>query len=493
VSRRWTWCAARQRALEILREEGIKSLWFRTLGELGYRRLVLMERRLDRPIAGEADPTPLVVDLLQSSDVEEYHHLRPDIEVAEVRRRLALGHWCFVVRHQGRMVHTGWAAAGRAHVEFLDIDIVLAPGDIYQYGSFTAPDARGREFAGARLAAMACHLQREGYRRLIAAVLPENAVAFRPLEKAGYRRCGSMSVVRLGRYRRQLRRLHGSAPAGRADLPAHGYWDGVLAAMRGGPAHEEWRAYMQRVYRRLLAEWLPAERRGRGLKTDLFEEAVSDAHLLHDLGTGAVGIDLSPAIAAAARTRLTRAGRPPRVVVGDLRAIPLRDGSITSILAGSSLDHFPDKTDIVRAVHELARLLPPSGILVVTFDNPHNPIVWLRNRLPFAWLNRLRLVPYYVGATLGVTEARSTLTACGLTVTDVTAVAHAPRVLAMGLAALAERTGRRALRARVAGWLDRCEALGAWPTRYRTGYYVALRAEKRERPAASLDPVEAGG
>jgi SAM-dependent methyltransferase len=274
--------------------------------------------------------------------------------------------------------------------------------------------------------------------------------------------------------------LTSAEAAPRAGLPAQGYWDGVLAEMRGGPAHEEWRTYMQAVYRRLLDAWLPAERRGRGLKTDLFEEAVCDANLLPDLGAGAVGIDLSPAIAAAAHTRLARSGRPPHVVVGDLRAIPLRDGSIMSILAGSSLDHFPEKADIARALHELARLLPPSGILVVTFDNPHNPIVWLRNHLPFAWLNRLRLVPYYVGATYGVTEARATLTACGLSVTDVTAVAHAPRVLAMGLAALAERTGRPALRARVGRWLDRSEALGAWPTRYRTGYYIALRAQRRE-------------
>src|SRR5262249_4303394 len=227
----------------------------------------------------------------------------------------------------------------------------------------------------------------------------------------------------------------------------------------------------------------------RGLKTDLFEEAVSCHHVLDALGPGSIGIDCSLAIVRAARERLRRAGDRHLFVVADLRAIPLRASAVGHILAGSSLDHFPAKADIAVSLTELARVLSPGGTLVVTFDNPHNPIVWLRNRLPFAWLNRCGLVPYYVGATYGRAEGRARLEALGFAVTDVTAVAHAVRAPVIWCVALAERLNAPRLRRRIARILEAFERFERWPTRYRTGYYLAFRAQKLGSTAAScLDP-----
>jgi SAM-dependent methyltransferase len=256
------------------------------------------------------------------------------------------------------------------------------------------------------------------------------------------------------------------------------YWDSVLDATLEARPIEAWRAYMRGVYVRLIRRWLTSARAGPGLKTDLFEEAVTDHELMSELGAGSVGLDCSPAIAAKARDRLHADARGLSVVVADLRHIPLRAGAVARILAGSSLDHFPDKPDIEVSLRELARVLVPGGTLVLTLDNPHNPIVWLRNRLPIAWLNRSGLVPYYVGATYGLAEGRRHLEALGLVVTDVAAVAHAPRAPAIAIAALASRLGSRGLADRLARTLAMFEALGRWPTRYRTGYYLAFRAEK---------------
>ena len=255
-------------------------------------------------------------------------------------------------------------------------------------------------------------------------------------------------------------------------------WDAVVVRAQRHAAMHIWRHYMQGVYRHLMQEWFPATQAGRGLKSDLFEEAVTPHSLLADLGSESIGVDFSCAVVQAARARLNLDGRTWLCVVGDLRQLPLQSGTITRLLSGSSLDHFACKADIATSLAEFVRILKPGGILVITFDNPHNPVVWLRNHLPFSWLHRLRLVPYFVGATYDCDEARQQLEALGCTVTDVTAIAHAPRVPAIWLSVCVARLGWKPLEAWVTRLLERFEAMRYWPTRYRTGYYLALRAEK---------------
>jgi SAM-dependent methyltransferase len=286
----------------------------------------------------------------------------------------------------------------------------------------------------------------------------------------------------LGPCRWDFRRWHDRSQ------PSSRYWDEVLWETRRGRPLDAWRDYMRRVYGRLLHDWLPPLVGGRSLKTDLFEEAVTPHHVLPDLGPGSVGLDLSLAVVQAARARLSSTPGSFQFVVGDARRLPLRAGTIARIFCGSSLDHFTHRADIATSVAELARILAPGGVLVVTFDNPHNPVVWLRNRLPFVWLRRLGLVPYYVGPTYGRVEAHRRLESLGLSVTHVTAVGHAPRAPAIWLSALADylpRSERRPRAARVFEWFER---FGRWPTRYRTGYYLALRAEKPHLPDRSSRP-----
>ena len=44
-------------------------------------------------------------------------------------------------------------------------------------------------------------------------------------------------------------------------------------------------------------------------------------------------------------------------------------------------------------------MLAPGGRLLVTLDNASNPLVAVRNAIPWRWLASIRLVPCYVGAT----------------------------------------------------------------------------------------------
>jgi GT2 family glycosyltransferase/SAM-dependent methyltransferase/ribosomal protein S18 acetylase RimI-like enzyme len=460
------------RAVDVLRNEGWRSLWFRALGETIYRRLVVIERRLDKPFPPVTTSVPVGVRPLAAFEIDEYVRFRPDANSDEIRRRLLAGHRCFVARYQGGIVNAGWYGTGRVRIDYLDRDIVLAPNEAYQYDSFTLPAFRGCNIAAFRIREAAAYFRAAGYRRLLAVVLPENRAAFRPVQKSGYNRAGVMGYVGLARWRRHFYLRNRPAP----NLPSE-YWDEVMA--KNGATLDQWRAYMQRVYKKLIQQWLQGGDGGPGLKTDLFEEAVSARNLLPTLGPGSIGLDCSPAIAAAARQQLNGNGGRYPLVVADLRAIPLQDDSVSHILAGSSLDHFTNKADIAVSLKELARVLRPGGTLIITFDNPHNPVVRMRNAVPFTWLNRLGLVPYYVGETFTREEACAQLERAGLTVTDVKAVAHAVRAPAIWLVTLLERLNSTGLQRRLASLLDTFERLERWPTQYLTGYYVALRAEKR--------------
>jgi SAM-dependent methyltransferase len=255
------------------------------------------------------------------------------------------------------------------------------------------------------------------------------------------------------------------------------YWDTILDNQRTSLRVECWRQYMKMVYKRLMDSWF---QNGSvlTLKTDLFEEAFTVHSLLPEMPDGSVGLDYSLRIASAARDRIRKKAGGFHTLVCDLRHLPFRSDCFDQILSPSSLDHFNGKNEIDEAISELCRIMKPGGILILALDNPHNPVVWIRNHLPFSWLNRTGLVPYYVGPTCTDSEAIEKLRAAGMEVTNSTAVAHAPRLPAIWLSMLAEYLHSP----RLGDWLYRYfrmwDVLEKWPFRKQTGYYIALRAVK---------------
>ncbi len=470
------------RALDVLAREGLRGLGIRLLSMTVYRRLVVMALPFEEVRTPPSPPLAVMIESLSESRLDDYLHFRPDTDPDEVRRRLSAGYRCFVAVHESRIVHAGWAATTKAWVEYLGCELPLRPGDVYVFDSFTAQGFRGLGISQARIASMTRAFGKEGYHSLVAAVLPENPAAFRPLEAMGYRALGKIGVIRVGSWHLFSRGSWRAEAASRSSSP--GYWDEVVGETLSAPAIGAWRVYMRRVYADLITRWMPSDS-GVGLKTDLFEEAVTHHNLLAELGVRRIGLDVSPAVVRAARARFLGEGRSPHFVVGDLRRIPLHSGSMTRILAGSSLDHFAVRADLDTGLAELARVLAPGGVMVVTLDNPHNPLIWLRNHLPFAWLKRIGLVPYFVGHTLGRDEVLSRLAVLGLDAIAIGAVAHAPRAPAIWLARLAERHPRLRSSSRLDRLLWAFEALGRWPTRYWTGYYVAIVARKKQTPPAT--------
>lgn len=237
-----------------------------------------------------------------------------------------------------------------------------------------------------------------------------------------------------------------------------------------------WRLHSDAVNQGLLERWLPTSEVGAFLKTDLFDEAFGRG-LMPPLVARArtvYGIDVSAAVVVAAESR------EPKIngVRADVRRLPFRDGAFDAIVSISTLDHFRDRSDIDIAITELHRALKPGGRLILTLDNAANPFVALRNALPFRALHTIRLVPYFVGATYGPRGLARVLAAAGFRTLDTTATLHCPRVFAVSAASLVQRCGRERARRVLARTLYGFERLSRWPTRYLTGHFVAVLAEK---------------
>jgi SAM-dependent methyltransferase len=253
------------------------------------------------------------------------------------------------------------------------------------------------------------------------------------------------------------------------------YWGNVAEEWRAHNKDVLWRRHSDAVYYHLLQQWLSGSPVDKLLKTDLFDEAMSEGlvPLLETKANHVLAIDVSAEIVAMAARRYANL----ELKVADVRALPFEDAAFDAIVSLSTLDHFEITDDIVKGLQELYRVLRPGGQLLLTMDNLANPAVWLRNALPFSLLHQWGIVPYYVGKTCGPRRLKAYVRCAGFSVREMAAVMHCPRVLAVAAARLLTKCSR-STQARYLHVLSACERLQSWPTRYFTGYFTAIRAEK---------------
>ena len=235
-----------------------------------------------------------------------------------------------------------------------------------------------------------------------------------------------------------------------------------------------WRTYCDLAHSALIERWLPVQPVDRVLKTDLFDEVVTEGlyPVLARKARHVVGMDVAESAAAQATARHPRM----MTLATDARQLAFADESFDAIVSNSTLDHFATLDDLVIALRELARITRPGGTLVLTLDNLANPVIALRSVLPQGPLRWLGLVPYYVGATCGPKRLRGLVAEAGFTVTRVEQIMHCPRVLAVALTRVVERYGSPEARRRVLRHLAWYERLERWPTREWTSYFTAIHA-----------------
>ena len=251
-------------------------------------------------------------------------------------------------------------------------------------------------------------------------------------------------------------------------------WDGYGSQWIAERPHQLWRRHSDAVNTALIKSWLPSGNIRRILKTDLFDEAVSEGICpwLAGHGDQLLGLDVSTSVIQEASR-----GCPGLMPTGaDVRRLPFKSASFDLIVSLSTLDHFDSTREVATSLGELYRVMAPGGTLILTLDNLANPVIALRNSLPYRLTHGAGLVPYPVGQTFGPREAASLVAQAGFSVREQTSVMHAPRVFLVPLMnAFNGNSGAARTLSSVAMWFERLRKL---PSRSRTGHFVAILAVK---------------
>jgi hypothetical protein len=163
-----------------------------------YRRMVVVTKDVDTNAIQVLPAIPSEIRVLDESEVGAYHAFKPFQHRTEVETRLSRGHRCFAIWHEGRIVHAGWAATGRAHIPYLHSDILLGPKDFYIYDSYTDPSFRRAKLVIARSSAMHVHFGGKGFLRSYGVIALMNRAGLAVVEPSGYRRIGMYGCLRLG-------------------------------------------------------------------------------------------------------------------------------------------------------------------------------------------------------------------------------------------------------------------------------------------------------
>ncbi len=254
------------------------------------------------------------------------------------------------------------------------------------------------------------------------------------------------------------------------------YWDAVYRDWRDARPHALWRRHSDAVDAEWLLRWLPAAPVPRLLKTDLFNEAIGPGlySLLAPSARQVFGNDIS-----VETTRAAQAHHPElRTLAADVRHLPYRDRTFDVVVSNSTLDHFEDDADIDVGLRESHRVLRAGGDLLLSLDNGMNPVIAVRNGFARRFLQRIGIVPYHVGPTLGHRGLTAALRRNGFEVLSVDSVLHCPRMLAVAGSGLVERTGNASWMITWLRVLSMFERLGRLPTRHLTAYMVIVRARR---------------
>lgn len=207
-SARWTPAAIFQRALAVVRQQGLSALFFKTLGELGYRRVYVYKEILQNDLHLLAAAIPLSVRTLDEADLADYVAQASRLDRLEVMARLDAGHLCHAAWSDGKLVGYVWSAPGTAPIDYLGVAMKLPRGAVYGYELFVLAAYREAGASVAMIQERRKLLLDAGYDTGYSALMSENKAA------VGFQRAvkripvGTMRVLWFGSQRYSWLRMN---------------------------------------------------------------------------------------------------------------------------------------------------------------------------------------------------------------------------------------------------------------------------------------------
>jgi GNAT superfamily N-acetyltransferase len=189
----------RERAGAVYAQSGWSGVWFGALAVTAYRRLTIVERRLDLRIENLEESQPIDTRLLGPADEDEFNALRRDAPPGQFRERLDRGEICVGAWSEGRLAASGWLVIARAPIPYLGTELALGSAHAWAYGGFTDPALRSLGIGTARLTRLLEEASALGAERVSAALLPENRAAVAPFRRTGWSTVGAIRAFRASR------------------------------------------------------------------------------------------------------------------------------------------------------------------------------------------------------------------------------------------------------------------------------------------------------
>jgi GNAT superfamily N-acetyltransferase len=156
-------------------KDRLEQVWFKILAATVYRRVLLLERTLDKRIPMISPRVDVTIDCLDDTHMAEYLQLQPKGQESLIQDRFSHGHTCFAARYDGRLIAVVWANPHRIHMSpYVSLVMSLPDKSIYFHESFTEPFFRGLSIQIALCAHMMRYFGAKGFQRAVTGVVPEN-------------------------------------------------------------------------------------------------------------------------------------------------------------------------------------------------------------------------------------------------------------------------------------------------------------------------------
>ena len=187
-----------RRTFEILRDRGPAALLLTALSDLGYRRMLLLERSLDEEITPVTPRVRVTFSKLEAAETDEYLRFYDAAPRSRLEERFARGDECFAARYEGRLVCVSWVTRTELFIPSMRFRRSLDPTEVYLYDSFTDPAFRGRAVAPALGVYVLEQFRNMGVTRATLAIVPDNVSNLRARAKTCFRPYERIDCLRVG-------------------------------------------------------------------------------------------------------------------------------------------------------------------------------------------------------------------------------------------------------------------------------------------------------